>query len=497
MDRSIAEGLPSTPEAVPIHRRRTDVRWGIAVGLALAALALVVYGVSNPNRYNFYAHFTWQAQAWLEGDAAIRWPVCSPFHPGPDCVEYAPEHAPYNDYYRDLLPIEDAEGNPTGRALIPFPPLPAVVLLPFVAIWGLATDMQALAAILGAVDVALVWWMLGGLRMRDSIRIATTLFFAFGTVFWYTAKLGTTWYFAHVVAVAFTVLAVGIALHRDPDAAATALVDAEGHGTADVERLPGLRDLLPSSVDRLRTAFDGRLFLAGLCLGLACTARLPILFGFPFFLLVGGRGAFRRAFSAGLGTAIPVLALIGYNIATTGHVFHPAYEYLYQLEAVGYPHLNYHADWSIEDIRYIPQNLALLLFGSPSIMPECSPTSVRGVFDVDCPVAVPIDVGMSLLVTSPAYLLAIPALRSFGRTRLITGAAIATALIALLNLMHFSQGWVQFGYRFSNDFAPFALLLVGLGIVRVGGVRWFVALLIGLSIAVNLWGVIWGNVLGW
>ena len=30
--------------------------------------------------------------------------------------------------------------------------------------------------------------------------------------------------------------------------------------------------------------------------------------------------------------------------------------------------------------------------------------------------------------------------------------------------MHFSQGWVQFGYRFSNDFAPFALVLVTLAI---------------------------------
>ena len=41
-------------------------------------------------------------------------------------------------------------------------------------------------------------------------------------------------------------------------------------------------------------------------------------------------------------------------------------------------------------------------------------------------------------------------------------------LIALVNLMHFSQGWVQFGYRFSNDFAPFALVLVALGIAAPG-----------------------------
>ena len=40
--------------------------------------------------------------------------------------------------------------------------------------------------------------------------------------------------------------------------------------------------------------------------------------------------------------------------------------------------------------------------------------------------------------------------------------------------MHFSQGWVQFGYRFSNDAAPFALVLVALGLRALvdGGRRW-------------------------
>ena len=42
--------------------------------------------------------------------------------------------------------------------------------------------------------------------------------------------------------------------------------------------------------------------------------------------------------------------------------------------------------------------------------------------------------------------------------------------IALVNLMHFSQGWVQFGYRFSNDFVVFALPLVAVGMQRRGGV---------------------------
>ena len=80
--------------------------------------------------------------------------------------------------------------------------------------------------------------------------------------------------------------------------------------------------------------------------------------------------------------------------------------------------------------------------------------------------------------------------------------------IAFVNLMHFSQGWVQFGYRFSNDFAPFALILVALGASRLG--RWWpvvlllpavlflpLGLLVAASIVINFWGTTWGVILGW
>ena len=103
---------------------------------------------------------------------------------------------------------------------------------------------------------------------------------------------------------------------------------------------------------------------------------------------------------------------------------------------------------------------------------------------------------MSILLTSPAYLLVIPSLRR-RPSRLVAGAVAAIAAIALVNLMHFSQGWVQFGYRFSNDFVPFAPPLVAVGMARRNRVGLLGAALIGISIAVNLWGVIWGNILGW
>jgi len=194
-------------------------RWEAVVGLALAALIALVFVVSNPSRHNFYEHFTWQAAAWLEGQAGIRYPVCpssgEPTFEGTTCAWRAGEGQPYNDFYLDVLPVAEAGGRPSGRALIPFPPLPALVLAPLVALWGVATDAQTLAALIGGLDVWLAWWLLGALRPSLRIRATATVFFGLGTVFWYTSMLGTTWYFAHVVAVGLTIVALGVALRAD------------------------------------------------------------------------------------------------------------------------------------------------------------------------------------------------------------------------------------------------------------------------------------------
>ena len=256
--------------------------------------------------------------------------------------------------------------------------------------------------------------------------------------------------------------------------------------------------------------------MAGLLFGLACTARLSVVFGAPFFAFVGGGSGWRgRAWSAGLGAALPLVGLLAYDVVTTGQLISPAYDHLYRLETAGYAALGYHADWGIEDVRYLFQNLGVALFGTPDLLPAhlpdalgrspilvCTdPTAVRGLFDVDCPLAVPRDTGMSVLLTSPAYLLAIPVLGRIGRNRLVAGAVLAVVAIATVNVLHFSQGWVQFGYRFSNDAAPFALVLVALGFERLAvRRRWGMLLAMGLvvaSLSINLWGVIWSRSLGW
>ena len=562
-------------------------------GVGLFVLCLVVYYISQPHRNNVYLHFVLQAQSWLDGNTAIPMPQ-----------------------YQDVMPIYDSTGVPTGYGIIPFPPLPAWFLLPFVSMWHLATNQQLLSTFFAAVDVGIAYWMLGHLRVSHEIRVLTSLFLGLGTVLWYTAAIGSTWFWAHVVAVGCLLLAVGAALASDPDAtepepikdAATAvrhfrwpggwsslaLLCALGTGgellfvlagagssaaslaavglvlglvaaalavvvtgrpgvlapfVAAVVIVGGLPAVLIAGVQSqlaievidvvLVVLVVGLLFLsratggavdralsslgvalsspeslqvaAGILFGLAVTARLTILLGFPFLILVGGGGTWlRRAMLAGAGAAVPVVTLLVVTYATSGHLFNPAYDYLYHNE-LSYP-LNYHSDWSITDLRYLPQNLAIMFTGMPDILPShvpsvwpgggdpaCVNTSVRGLFDPACPLASPNAVGTSILLASPAYLLAPLAWRPMRQLRVdraTAGATIAVVAIAVVNLMHFSQGWVQFGYRFSNDFAPFALILVALGASRLGRL-WPVVLLVAASIAINFWGTTWGVILGW
>ena len=497
MEGRVAQGRAATG-IVRFDPHWLDLLPSALIGVGLVAAALAAYWLPGSDR--FYNHFVWQALAFLDGRAAITWPV------------------PGNAIFQDIYPLRDASGNLTGYGLLPFPPLPAIVLLPFVAIWGLATDERAVSVVVGAIDVGLAWWLLGRLPVGRLVRVAVTIFFGFGTVVWYAASLGTTWFFAHVVSLMPLLLAVGIALGGDRSFEADADADADAGGEEPEPLGRAIASAVRGAVAELTAGLraplafiDRRQFAAGLLFGLAATARLTIIFGAPFFMLVGSGGSLaRRSISAGLGAIIPVGLLLAYNLVTTGQVFNPGYEYLYQLEANGYPTLGYNPAWAIEDIRYLPQNLGLMLLSTPVLFPDYVPGglgpgralctdagAVRGLFDLACPIALPRDVGMSLLLTSPAYLYVIPALARLRHSRLVAGSVLAVAAIAVVNLMHFSQGWVQFGYRFSNDFVAFALPLVALGMARRGGVGLLAAWLVGASVAVNFWGVTWGNLQGW
>ena len=514
MQRSIATTLPRSPRVGlgghgPIGRLQLALERAdpAHIGLFFVTLALGIYAFSNPSRSGFYNHFVWQADAFLHGRFVISYPVTQGLFT--------------NSYFQDVMALPSVPGA-RSYGLLPFPPLPALVLMPFVAIFGLATNSQLVGVVIGAVNVGLAWRMTSRLTASREAAFLATLFFAFGTVHWYAAMLSTTWFLAHVLALTFVLLGVTLAL----DAEAQERVRTRLHelGEAAATRRGGLaetfeqRSLFLAWYRRLRGQINPLQFMAGFVFGLGALARLPVIFGAPFFLFVGGGGSFsKRGLSAGLGAAIPLALLLIYNVAATGHVFNPAYDYLYRTEYLGYlppdpgkpmalhcllaqdfcAGLKIDRSLGIEDIGHIPINAVVMLGWLPIVQPECGPA----VLNPDCALIKPDAIGMSVLLTSPAYLLAIPIIVRAWRRRLVIGASLAVLAIALVNLMHFSQGWVQFGYRFSNDFAPFALILVTLAIAWLGARS---KLLIGLAIAlvaasiiINAWGVYWGVTQGW
>jgi hypothetical protein len=265
-------------------------------------VALFVYTVAQP--FRIYDHFEWQAEAFLEGHAAIRYPVGT--------MDPCTGNACFND-------VRPVPSDDVPRGDMPFPPLPAVLLMPFVALWGREADGQLIFAIFAAIDVGLAWWMLGRLPIRRSVRAIVTAFFGFGTVFWYSAQLATTWYQAHILAVGLALLSVGIALGADPAAAVDEDDLSDDRDDRDDLVTGGVGGGAAGTIGRaqvlVRSGLDARQFLAGLLFGLACTSRLTMVFAAPFFLLVGGGGSWqRRGLSAGLGAAIPIGALLLNNM---------------------------------------------------------------------------------------------------------------------------------------------------------------------------------------
>ena len=370
-----------------------------------------------------------------------------------------------------------------GRALIPFPPLPAVILLPFVAVWGLATQGALVFAVLGGVNVGLCFRMLTRVTPRRDAAFLGTVVYGFGTVAWYASMLGT-----HLVPGPCRGEHAAVpGHHRGARRGASRGRGWCRTGPARAHPTPGHRCGPPVRAGLPRTAHDP-------VRGAVLRVRGPRRDVAPTC-----RGRRHRR-------ALPLLLLVGYNLATTGHVFHPAYDHLREIEYRPVPEL-YHEDWGTEDPRYILVNAPILLARPPINATDdgtpCEPTTDLPDQLLNtaspCPLR-PDPVGMSILLTTPAYLLAIPAIWFGWRRRLVAGAAIAVLGIVLADLAHFSQGWVQFGYRFSNDFAPFAMILVALGIAEAGRSRvgWLLAWsLVIASVVVNAWGVMWGVALRW
>lgn len=415
---------------LPSPMKRASLPLAIFVTTALVYVALLGQRALGPTTDNHFVHL---AHSFLEGQLGV--------------VGNRPPGT--NDWalYK-------------GTWFVSFPPFPALVIAPAVAIWGLATRDALFWAVLAGLAPALLFVLLrrlseqgeSGRSLRENLTL--TALFAFGTVYFFVAVQGTVWFAAQVVVSALLVL-------------------------------------------YLLASFDCRRpLLAGLCLGLLWATRPnTILMSWPVFAIEALRtyrrstapavddaahplvravqwlrGAdYRPVLRAYVLFALPVVVIGGlqlwFNHARFDDPFVFGHEYLQirwrsRIET-----------WGLFNFHYFSKNLAIFVASLPWIS-EQRPYVTISLH------------GLALWFTTPNLLWLFWPKRFDAR---MVGLAISAAGLAIIDLCYQNSGWIQFGYRFALDYMPLLVALLALGRRRFG--PGFYACLV-FAVAVNLFGAI-------
>jgi hypothetical protein len=240
--------------------------------------------------------------------------------------------------------IEHAQVGPYSYQLHPI--LPAILLMPFTVIWGMDTNQNYFAVIVGALDMALAWRLLGRFRIALNARKWLTVFFGAGTIIWYETINGGSWGVSMIVAILMTLLA------------------------------------LDETFDQGRPAVVG--FLAGI----AGLARYDLAFVWPIYpallLFVRKRGI-PELFWFIPGCALTGFAYIGFNYVRYQSIFDRGIAY-YQPKD----------QQTLFAFRFFPGDFYTLFFMAPGQ-------------DPNFPYIHPTFGGQSILTTSPGFLLALKA----------------------------------------------------------------------------------------
>jgi len=304
-----------------------------------------------------------------------------------------------------------------GKWYVVFPPFPALLLLPIAALVkdpARVRDGQFFLWFAG-LSPALLFLALEKLRRfgRSNLdelgNVGLSLSFAFGSVYFFSAEQGTVWFAAHVVGAALAAAYLLFALEAEHP------------------------------------------FLAGLALGLGFATRTPLLLAAPLFVLEAVRAARPRLTRSVLTFAAPVSAIVLLTLVHNQLRFGDPFEVGYRFLGVAWQHRI--EKWGLFGYHYLAKNLGIALTSLPFWTP-------RG--------AAPFQInlhGLALWITTPAYLWLLWPQRTNVPHRALW---ITVGCVALPTLLYQNTGWLQFGYRFSNDYAVFLFALLAVGGYRFG-----------------------------
>ena len=290
-----------------------------------------------------------------------------------------------------------------GHQYLLHPPGAALFLLPFVAIWGEATNQTLVSVVVSA--------LVAGLFYRLSKNLWLTAFLAFGTILWYEGVLGAAWGFTLVLSMVPTLLAL-----------------TELYG----EQRPAVVGFYAGCAALCRYDLAAVLLVYALWLGWRKwpAFALGLLPAFAIYLwFVNGRfgnwAVYRGVVTEPLTWNLRDKALwLWYAQDSFGGLKNPG---------VG------PFSW-----RYLPSNLYTAFF----MAPRCD-----GVF----PFIHPTPTGQAIMTISPAFILALRAPLATRETLLLWAAVILGMCGALLV---WANGFVQLGARYWIMVYPFLFLLI-------------------------------------
>jgi len=313
-----------------------------------------------------------------------------------------------------------------GRYFVVYPPMPAVVLLPFV-VFAPALNQSIASIVIAAITVGLFFILCLTLTKKTWTAFVLALALGFGSNFFYTSLIGSSWYFAHVCAIFFLVLALLLALAKKP------------------------------------------VWLIGLIFAAAFLSRLPTFLAGPIFIYLlwkNDKSKFwRNLIYFLLGPLVAVLIFGLYNFSRFGSTIQTGYSLIPGV--LDEPWFKY----GIFSYHYIPDQLRAIFLSMPGLISRF-------------PFFIPSNASMALWLTTPFLLLLAGLKLKDKQSWIFLGVAL---LVAVPSLMHGTIGFTQFGYRFSLDFIIF-LLLALIPIIERSS-RWLVILLIALSIIINCYAV--------
>ncbi len=443
-----------TPEPTPAPKTRAPApkkKWlepetrrrRLLVALGIYAIVVIIMAiVAGPERltkHTAFNHYAQLADAWAHGHQDL--------YKGP---------APYsqmNDFGR--FP----PNSPQAKWYVTFPPFTAMLMLPFVVLAGSPEEFQdgQFMVWLSGIAPAVLFLVLEKLRRKsDSARserenIFFALLYAFGTVYFFTAVEGTTWFAHHIVAAALLAIYMLFA------------IDAE------------------------------RPWLAGLMMGFMFLTRPHVVLA----SLVFGLEAIRVSCKDGLVTegrlieriektwarvdkpafmrrvvmfSVPILACMAFaswlNVSRWGRLSPTAFGHEYLTVAWQGRMLK----WGVFGYHYFAKNLGVVFTILPFLPAKDAPAGTAA-FQVN-------EHGLALWFVTPIYLFLLwPKKRSF----LHDVVLLAALGPAVMDLLYQNSGWRQFSYRFSNDYSLLLFVALALGARPLSA--WFKTLAI--------WGVAW------